>query len=147
MKIRQWILVDLKVFFVIRVMDTVLFSGPNKVMSDGSMRMKTSPDILRAYLNLGGKRFTLEDNKLTIDKLPNNHYFLYHSYKYFDNGVLTEGRWYDINFPLFEFEDTPNNWLRILLENYETGTFTDNCSIEVEFTTKAAGKLRGLLAY
>jgi hypothetical protein len=147
MKIRQWILADLKVFFVIRVMDTVIFSGPNKVMSDGSLRMKTSPDILRAYLNLGGQRFTLEDNKLTIDKLTNNHYFVYHSYKYFDTGVLTEGRWYDINFPLFEFQDTPNNWLRILLENYETGTFTNDCSIEIEFTAKAAGNLRGLLAY
>jgi hypothetical protein len=58
---------------------------------------------------------------------------------------LTEGRWYDIDFPLIEFQDSPNNWLRILLENYDTGTYTADCSIEMEFSTIAAGKLRVLL--
>ena len=32
-----------------------------------------------------------------------------------------------------------------MLENYETGTFTDDCNIEMEFTARAAEKLRGLL--
>jgi hypothetical protein len=95
--------------------------GPIKLYANSIEVHKyyNNPEIIAATFTYKNTVNLLNDNLIIVQKNKNNDsFYIYHCFKYINNGNLISDRWYNIEMSLLTFQIIDSNKLTITIDNY-----------------------------
>ena len=95
--------------------------GPIKLYANSIEVHKyyNNPEIIAATFTYRNTINLLNDNLIIVQKNKNNDsFYIFHSFKYINNGNLICDRWYNLQMSILTFQIIDDNKLTITIDNF-----------------------------